>query len=170
MTPLLRMTPPSTFDPAPAAYVETRPAAIDSRPDVPPLPDLPADAEGSARRRRGDLAQADGPGRADPADRSGAVDLSAGGVAGGAEDRGGDPRGDGGDRLPGDADAAADAGRALAEDRPLRDRGVVQARGPQGVADGAGDDPRGGGHHPCGAGGALLPRPAADALPDPDEG
>ena len=62
------------------------------------------------------------------------------------------------------------AGGDLGEDRALRDRGAVQARGPQGLADGAGDDPRGGGHLPRRARGPLLPRPAADALPHPDQG
>src|SRR4051794_2776171 len=106
----------------------------------PPLPNLPANAEGPARRRGGGVAQADGAGWADPAAGGRVVDLSAGGVAGAAEGRAGDSRGDGADRLPGDADAAADAGRAVGEDGPLCDRGAVQAPGPQGVAAGSGDD------------------------------
>ena len=55
-------------------------------------------------------------------------------------------------------------------DRPLRDRRAVQARGPQGLGDGAGDDPRGGAHLPRRPRGPLLPRPAADPLPHPDQG
>ena len=128
------------------------------------------DAEGRAGRRRGDVPQADGAGRADPPAGGRALDLPARRLAGRAQGRGDHPRGDGGDRLPGDADAGAAAGRELGEDRALRDRRAVQARGPQGVADGAGDDPRGGGHLPRRPRGPLLPRPAADALPHPDQG
>ena len=127
-------------------------------------------AQGCSGRRRGCVPQADGAGWVDPAARGRAVDLPARRLAGRAQGRGDHPRGDGGDRLPGDADAGAAAGGELGEERALRDRRAVQARGPQGVADGAGDDARGGGHLPRGAGGALLPRPAADALPHPDEG
>ncbi len=72
--------------------------------------------------------------------------------------------------MSGDADAGAAALRGLGEDRALRDRRAVQARGPQGGADGAGDDARGVRDPARGAGGALLPGPAADALPHPDQG
>lgn len=104
-------------------------SGLDS-PHVPPFSDLSADAEGRARRRGGYFAQADGAGGVDPADGGGVVDLPARGVAGGAEGRAGDPRGDGGDRLPGDADAGDAAGGGLGEDGPVWDRRAVQARGP----------------------------------------
>ena len=70
----------------------------------------------------------------------------------------------------GDADAGAAARRAVAQDRPLRDRGAVQAHRPQGLGARARDDPRGGRHHPRRAARALLPRPAADPLPLPGQG
>ena len=80
------------------------------------------------------------------------------------------PRGDRRDRRAGDADAGAAAGRAVAAQRPLRDRRAVQAAGPQGRGAGARDDPRGGRHRRMWPTGALLPRPTADPLPLPGQG
>ena len=130
---------------------------------LPTLKDPPSDAEAVSHKLmvRAGL---------DPAAGSGAVDLAARRLAGRAQGRGDHPRGDGGDRLPGAADAGAAAGRALEEDGALRDRGDVQARGPQGRAAGPRDDARGEHHPPRRPGRALLPRPAADAVPHPDEG
>ena len=64
----------------------------------------------------------------------------------------------------------APAGRALAAHRPLRDPGALQAEGPLRAPAGPRDDARGGDHLPHLARRALLPRPAADALPLPDQG
>ncbi len=50
------------------------------------------------------------------------------------------------------------------------DRRAVQAPGPARRGDGAGHDPRGGHHLPHGPGRPLLPRPAADGVPHPDQG
>ena len=76
------------------------------------------------------------------------------------------------DRRPRDADAGAQPGGAVAEERPLRRdrRRAVPAQGPPRRRHGAGDDARGGRHDPHRAGRALLPRPAADPLPLPDQG
>ena len=96
--------------------------------------------------------------------------LPAGRPARDPQDRGDHPRGDGRDRRPRAAAAGTAAGRALAQDRPLRDRRALQALRPQGLGHGPGDDPRGGADHARRQRGALLPRAAADALPDPDQG
>ena len=101
---------------------------------------------------------------------AGHVDLAAGRLARAPAGRGDHPRGDGRDRRPGDADAGAAAGRAVAQDRAPRDRGAVQADRPQGLGAGARDDPRGGRHLPHRPDRALLPRPAADPLPLPGQG
>ena len=50
------------------------------------------------------------------------------------------------------------------------DRGAVQAQGPPRRRPGARDDPRGDRHRPRRGGRAVLPRPAADPLPLPDQG
>ena len=71
---------------------------------------------------------------------------------------------------PGDADAGPAARRAVAPDGALRDRRAVQAQGPQGRRHGPRDDARGVRHDARRAGRALLPRPAAAALPLPDQG
>ena len=65
-------------------------------------------------RRGGDLAQADGEGRAGAPDGRRHVDLAAGRLAGPPAGGGDHPRGDGRDRRPGDADARAPAGRPVA--------------------------------------------------------
>ena len=62
------------------------------------------------------------------------------------------------------------ARRAVAPDRPLRHRRAVQAEGPQGRRPGPRDDARGDADLPRRARGPLLPRPAADPLPLPDQG
>ena len=128
------------------------------------------DREAGARRRRGAVAQADGPRGPDPPARRGPVDVPAGGLAGAREGRADHPRGDERDRRPGDADAGDAAGRAVAAHRALRHRRAVQAPGPQGRRARAGDDPRGGGHPARRAGRALLPRAAVQPLPLPDQG
>ena len=79
-------------------------------------------------------------------------------------------RGDERDRRPGDADAGAPAGRAVAADGSLRDRRAVQAQGPPRRRHGAGADPRGDRHRARRCRGALVPRPAADPLPLPGQG
>ena len=56
------------------------------------------------------------------------------------------------------------------QDRPLRDRGAVQARGPQGLAARARDDARGGADLPRRPRHPLLPRAAEDPLPRPGQG
>ena len=61
-------------------------------------------------------------------------------------------------------------GGAVAAQRALRDRRAVQAQGPQGRRHGARHDARGVRHGPRRQHRALLPRPAADPLPLPDQG
>ena len=82
---------------------------------LPTLKDAPADAEAISHKlmvRAGLIRQLG----------AGLWTYLPAGLAGRAQGRGDHPRGDGGDRLPGDADAGAAAGRALEEDRALRDR------------------------------------------------
>src|SRR5215208_8357638 len=78
-------------------------------PNDAPIHLLPAHREAGARRRRGAVAQADGPRRPDPAARLGAVELPAGRLAGPRERRPDHPRGDERGRRPGAADARAPA-------------------------------------------------------------
>ena len=145
-------------------------APLDSATRDKALPLPAAHREGGARRRRGRLAQADGPrGARTPAGRR-HVDLPAGRLARPPQGRADRARGAERDRRPRDADAGAAARRAVAAQRPLSDRGAVQAAGPPRRRPGAGDDPRGGGDLPHRAGDPLLPRPAAAALPLPGQG
>ena len=79
-------------------------------------------------------------------------------------------RGAGRDRRAGGADAGHQPGRTVAAQRPLRHRRAVQAQGPPWRRPRARDDARGGRDHPRRAGRALLPRPALQPLPLPDQG
>ncbi|CAA9538708.1 MAG: Prolyl-tRNA synthetase, bacterial type, partial [uncultured Thermoleophilia bacterium] len=132
----------------------------------PPAPD-PARRAG---RRRGDepptarARRLRAPGRRRP------LELPAARLQGPAADDGHHPRGDGRDRRAGDADARDAPGRALAADRALRHHGAVQAEGPRRPRPRPGHDARGGHRVPRRGGGPLVPRPAADLVPHPDEG
>ncbi len=136
----------------------------------PPLPTPAPDRARTARRRRGDLAQAHGPRRARASTRRRTVVLAAGGLARASEGRPDHPRGDRRGRRPGDADAGPAAGRTLAQDRPLRHRRAAQAQGPQGRRHGARDDARGVRDDARRTGRALVPRPAIQPLSLPDQG
>ena len=131
---------------------------------------LPAHRARAAGRRRGDLAQADGAGRTDPPGRLRAVVVAARRMARPSADRADRARGDERHRRPGDADAGAPSGRAVAAHRPLRDRRAVQAPRTAGADMVLAHDPRGDRHRPRRGRRALLPRPAADPLPLPDQG
>src|SRR3954451_13986070 len=120
--------------------------------------------------RRGALAQAHGAGRPRAAGRRRPVVVAARGVARAPEGRADRARGDGRDRLPGDAHAGRNTGRALEALWPLRHRRALQAARPQGRRARPRPEPRGDAHVPHGEHRALVPRPAADALPLPDQG
>src|SRR5918999_1271597 len=135
-----------------------------------PLALFPADREGGAGRRRGDLAPPDCARRARAAARGWTVDVAAGGVARAPQGRADRARGARRDRGRGDADARPPAGGALEAHRALRHRRGLQARGSPGGRARARDDARGEPHVPRGPGGPLVSRPAQAALPLPDEG
>ena len=130
---------------------------------------VPPDAARRSRGRRRDLAQAPRPRRDDPPGQRRAVELPPGRLARAREDRPDHPRGDGRDRRPGDVDAGDRARRAVGEDGPLRGPRALQARRPRRSPVRALDDARGDGDVPL-LRARLLPRPAEDALPLPDEG
>ena len=136
----------------------------------PPVDLFPAHPARGPRRRRGALAPADGPRRASSASSAPGCGPGCPPATGRDAGRGDHPRGDRRDRRPGDADAGAPAGRALAADRALRDRRAVQAQGPQGLRARARDDPRGGADLPHRPRDPLLPRAAEDPLPRPGQG
>ena len=92
---------------------------------LPTLRDAPADAEAVSHKllvRGGFIRQVE----------RRALDVPAARLARAPEGRADHPRGDGRDRRAGDVRAGADAGRALEQDRPLRDPGALQAPGPHG--------------------------------------
>ena len=149
-----------------ARFRSTRSLGADGAPG---LPALPPDPSRRPRGRRGGQPQAARARRLHPAGERRRLDVPAARLAGAREGRPDHPRGDGRDRLAGDADAGPDAGRALAGDRPLRVAGGLQASGPQRPRVRAPADARGDGHLPR-ARDPVVPRPAADALPLPDEG
>src|SRR3954470_8037192 len=95
-------------------------------------PVLPTYREAAPRGRGGALAQAARPGRDGPPGRRGPLELVARGLACAAEGDADRARGAQRDRRAGDADAAPEPRRDLAEVRPLRDHRAVQAQGPQG--------------------------------------
>ena len=130
---------------------------------TPPDPD----AQGRPGRRGGDQPQAAGARRLHPAGRIRALHLPAAGLAGDAADRQDHPRGDGHDR-PGDADARAEPGRAVAAHRPLGHRAALQADRLLRQALRAGDDARGVRHLPRLPRDPLLQGAAPDLVPHPD--
>ena len=83
-----------------------------------------------------------------PAGQRGRLDLPAARLAGAREGRPDHPRGDGRDRLAGDADAGPDAGRALEGDGQVLDPGGVQAPRQERSRVRAADDARGDGRVP----------------------
>ena len=95
------------------------------------LPALPSDPARGPCGRRVRQPQAARPGRLHPPGERRSLDVSPARLARSREDRAGHPGGDGRDRLSGDADARAHAGRALEGDRPVRDPGALQAARPQ---------------------------------------
>ena len=130
---------------------------------------LPAHAARRARRRGGRQPQAARARRLRaPGDRR-RLDVPAARLAGAPQGRADHPRGDGRDRLPGDADAGADAVRALAAVRARLHPGALPAQGPQGRRLRPAADARGDGDVPR-ARAAELPAAAADALPLLDQG
>ena len=129
---------------------------------LPTLRDAPADAEAVNHKllvRGGFVRQVTG----------GRLDVPPARLACAPEGRADHPRGDGRDRLPGDADAGADAVRALAAVRTRLHPGDLPPQGPQGRRLRAADDPRGDGDVPR-ARASELPAAAADALPLLDQG
>src|SRR3954453_6666300 len=86
-----------------------------------------ADRTPSPGRRRGALAQADGAGRPGPAGGSRVLVVAARRLARAPARHADRPRGDGRDRLSGDADAGDYAGRAVEAQRALRHHRGLQA-------------------------------------------
>ena len=156
--------------------VQTAPAVPADRlasrfPDDAPFQLFPADPEGTAGRRRGDLARPDGAGRPGSPARRGPVDLPARRVARAQAGRADPARGDGPHRRARDvrcrscirAELWDRTGRSsIPELFKLEDRNgrplVLAMTHEESVT-----------FHVV-ARRALLPRPAADALPHPDQG
>ena len=125
----------------------------------------------AARRRRGALAQAHGPRRARAPGRRRAVDVAARRLARAPEGRADRARGDRRDRRPGDAHAGPQrrpsSGGARGATRSTRCSSSRTARGAPMVLAMTHEEAV---TRPRRAGRALLPRPAAAALPLPDQG
>ena len=135
------------------------------------VPSIPARPQGKSRRRPDRQPQADAARRAGPPDRRRHLCLAAARLPRPQEDRADRARGAGPRRRPGNADADAAVGRAVARERPLRRLRARDAAHPRPARarDALRPDQRGNDHRALPRRGEELPRPAAHALSYPVE-